>query len=627
MRARDRIELLPQTKGHRLKAAKACPRRIHWKIPVVNVKAKANRLSQKVKYGCEWPNSTPLQIEIFAIRKGGYWDVDGKRCGIGLFGHYKHLINVLWPGYEWHRWNELLLKVYLESKETVILGPASTGKSNFMAIMALVEFWISPENTSCLVSSTTMEGLERRILGEIKKYFSKARQIHPELPGCVLDGRHCIAAESIEDGDTRDIRNGIIGIACRSGGKDIGLGNYVGIKNGRVRLFADEGSYMSRAFVEGANNLDANTNFKMAVSGNPNDPTDSLGILAEPDPSEGGWEGVVQGEKTRTWKTRRAGGTCIQLVGTDSPNFDPPEGRYPYLIGRRKIEDTRKNYGDNTVDFNREAKGHMSVAGAKRRVITRSLCEKHQAFNEPVWNSSTKIKTVVGVDAAYSAIGGDRSVLTELAWGPGVDGRMIVAPKPPIVIPVLNIRGDPPEEQIARFIKEYCVSRGIPPEDMGFDGTGRSSLTSALARIWSPAVVAIEFGGAATDRPLGPIEKCSDRFDRFVTELWFAARHLVEHDQFRGMTEALLEEGQAREFVEKAGGKVAVLRKDQVKDALGKSPDLFDSLVTAVEMARRRGLLIAEGTRRAMTRTPDWMKAKIQKARSLVTTHQLVFNE
>jgi hypothetical protein len=233
---------------------------------------------------------------------------------------------------------------------------------------------------------------------------------------------------------------------------------------------------------------------------------------------------------------------------------------------------------------------------------------------------------VVGLDAAYSSIGGDRTVLVELSFGPAADGQIIIAPKPPIVVPVRDIRADPPEDQIARYCREYCERRNVTPDNFGFDGTGRSSLTSALGRVWSPGVVAIEFGGTASERTLGPIQKCKERFDRFVTELWFAIRHIIEHGQFRGMTEAYLEEGQAREWVEKNKGVVSVLRKDQVKDALGRSPDLFDALACAVEMARRRGFEMKKANSRAMTTIPEWIRKKMDKAKALVRSHELSFD-
>lgn len=583
------------------------------------------------KYGLKFQPTDELNIEKSFILGGksrktpGYIYHNGVKYGEGLFHHWKAYISLLWRGYIWHRWNELMLKEYLKHKETSLLGPASSGKTGFMAIMALGEYWLDPENTIVLCSTTTLQLLDMRIMGEIKQRMKEAKERRPDLPGTYLAAQRCFTTEP--DPALRDLRKGIVGIACRKDGKDLGLSSYAGIKQKRVRLFADEGSYMTKAFLDGANNLDVNPDFKMVVSGNPNDPTDALGTIAEPSVEEGGWEGISQGTKTRTWKTRRAGGVTIQLVGEDSPNFDYPEGIEPFsfLIGRKKLNETALNYGKDSQKYKREAMGHMPIGGSISRVITRQLCRTHGATEEAIWNDN-KITTVTGLDASYASVGGDRTVLVPLRFGKDKNGVMVMEPEPiPIIVPVKNIPGVEPEYQIAEFVKKFHEERGIKPENFGFDGTGRSSLTSAFARTWSTAVSPIEFGGKATNRPLGKIEDCSKKYGKFVTELWFAVRQIIEAGQMRGLTDPYINEGILREYKEKNGIE-DVLPKKEIKDLLGLSPDIFDALVCAVEMARRRGFVIISPHSKAKSLAPPkWLLDRFDKYRNMEKSKQLTY--
>lgn len=570
-------------------------------------------------YGIEWNTTDLVRIES-AIIKAGYKPFE-KPTGETPFHHWKSYLTALFPSRKWNRWRELILQEYLTHQELALVGPASSGKTGSMAELALAEWWIAPECTSVIVSTTTIKLLQQRILGEIMMLFREAKKLRPWLEGYYRSSLPGIVLSKAED-DGRDLRNAIFGIACKTGsGEEVGLGDYAGIKNKHVRLFADEGSAMSGAFIKGAGNLASNHDFKMVVSGNPSDPTDSLGIFAEPHPDEGGWEGLEQGEKTRTWRNRRLGGGSVQLVGTDSPNLDFPEDSepFPFLMGRNFLRKKEADYGKNSKDYNREALGHMLVGGSRRRVISTELCRQRGATEPPAWASASQIKTVVGVDTAYTAVGGDRSVLVELSWGPEVSGKIVMCPMAiPIIIPMKNIRGLPAEDQIAEFCKEYCESRGIPPDMFGFDGSGRSSLTSSLARLWSPSVHAIEFGGQATERPLGSkIPNCRLKYDRFVSELWFASREIIDAGQMRGLTDPYIKEGCMREWVEKIGGRQSVVPKDVMKELLGYSPDIFDALVTAIEMARRKGFHILSGNPSTTTRpkTPDWIKQRHESAR------------
>lgn len=558
-------------------------------------------------YGQDWDTDDPLKIELACIHNGGQWvDDNGKVCGAGLYHHHTRAQMCLWPDKNWHRWNKLIQAAISKHRIVGMMGPASSGKTHESASWALVDYYANPHNTTILCSSTTRDMLQLRIWGEIKKYHNKAKELYPWLPGFLTESKLMITTDG-KDVEGREFRNGIIGVACKVGGTYVGLGNYVGVKNERVRLIADEAQFMSKAFYDAISNLDANPDFKLIAMGNPKDKTDALGIICEPHRDEGGWDGIPPTEKTKTWRTRIPGGICIQLVGTDSPNFEYPDGKEPYrfLIGRRKIRADQEYYGKDSLQYSMMDLGMMPKDAMARRVITRTLCEKFHAMETPSWGNGS-IKRVFGLDAAYGNIGGDRCVGIQIDIGPDHAGRQIIAIQPPIIFGVSFKNTDIPEDQIAEAVRNECVARGIQPEDVFFDSTGRGTLSTAFARKWSAWVNPVEFGGRSTDRNIraGDTKKCCDLYFKFVTELWFAARLAIEADQVRGLPEEVMMEGCMREFMVRKDQKIELEPKDITKLRMGKSPDLFDAFVVAIEGARRRGFQIAPiGKTRAVDST------------------------
>lgn len=355
-----------------------------------------------------------------------------------------------------------------------------------------------------------------------------------------------------------------------------------GIKNKRIFLIADEASFMARAFFDSIANLNKNHGFKAIALGNPQDPGDSLGLICEPHESEGGWDGVIQGVKTTSWRCRMPETRCVQLVGTDSPNFDVPDNvpePFPFIIGRKAIKNDLEYYGPNSLQFQMMDLGVMPKNAQARRVLTRTLCDEHGVRAQPIW-ADTQQTQLLGLDASYSAVGGDRTALTHLSFGRGISGRDLAAMlAPPIIIPIKNPKRSP-EEQIAIAVREYAEKHNIPPEHVFFDSTGRGTLMSAFARLWSPVVVPIEFGGKASERIVSNVINVPafEHFSKRVSELWFTVRYLVEADQLCGLTEDVIEEGCMREWGMVAGNRVEVEPKDKTKKRMGRSPDLFDSL-------------------------------------------------
>lgn len=579
------------------------------------------------KYNAYWPeHATDLQIEMACIQHGGQWKIKDRICGEGLFHHYREMRRLLWPHLDDHRWSDLCLKEAIQSKVTVLMGAGSTGKTHFAAWYALCNYYCFPHHTCVLVSSTDLRGLELRIWGEIKSLHNFA-VAQADMPGHMVESKHAISTDNLDEVEVRDLRKGIIGIPCIQNGKFIGLGKFMGIKQKNMILIADEAQFMGASFLSAFSNLDKNERFRAIILGNPNDILDPLGKAAEP---KDGWGSHLEPEKTAVWDTRFMNGRCVNLIGTDSPNFDDPEGtptRYRYLISREKIANTLSFFTKDSSEYYSQCIGAMKTGMMLKRVLSRDLCKQFEANSrEVVWDGlPTKI---AGLDAAY---GGDRCVTGHVEFGRTLDSTIKILLHDPVLVPLKVNVGKEPEDQIAEFCKEYCLRHGISPENFFHDSTGRGSMGTSLARIWSAFCNPVEFGGSPTSRPVSldltiydqekkirRLKTCKEHYSKFVTELWFTIRYAVEANQVRGLPEDVMEELCMREWRKINGDRIEVETKVEMKVRAGRSPDLGDWASICFEGARQRGFQIS---RLANAESRESIRSFLRDLAEKATTH------
>lgn len=583
------------------------------------------------KYGLYWPAvQEPLSIEMHMIQHGGQWmKQNGELAGLGNFAHYKALIGLIWPELDQHRWFDLILKEWTQNILTSLLGPKDASKTLMMSVIGLADYYCFPYTTLGIFTSTSKTGLELRIWGEVKSLHVRAKQRFEWLPGNPVDSIRVITTDDLKTSNVRDLRRGLV---CVGGDK---VGEVVGIKQARRRLYGDEFQHMKSAFLtDGLPNLNSG-DFKGIFSGNPIGDGDALDKLAEP---KDGWGSISEPEKTTVWTTRDIGGRCINLIGTDSPNFDHPQDqgpRFPYMIHQKSIDRIVARWGTNSFQFYRYAKGTRMAGMDFKKVITRDSCLEHHAMEQVFWLNETRTK-VYAVDAAYGNIGGDRCVGGACEYGRDVTNKTVFCVGRPVIIPVKphKLAGRSPEDQIALYVREDCEREGILPQNVFYDATGRGSLGTAFARLWSAAVNPVEFGGAPTERPVSSelmirdlkdgqmrLMTAKERFSKFVTELWWSVRYVIEADQMRELPEDVMTELCRRIWKPVRGDKYEVETKEDMKERVDESPDLADWLATAVEGARRLGFQIANMELRDPTNQNHQWKIDLKKKALALKTH------
>ncbi len=554
-------------------------------------------------YGLDWPdNSERLEIEFHFIRSGGYVELKGQKYGNGLFHHYKEAQILIWgPDEDHHRWSDLMLREILNNRLTAITGARDSGKTHVaLSRYGLTDYFCFPNETLILISSTDIRGLQMRVFGDIKDLHKKALERHPWLPGHVLESRYGIFTDELnEQCTTRDMRRGIISIPCldRKGAWTGGLEKFVGIKQKRRRLLGDEVQFMHAEYLKVLSNLDEG-DFKGVFVGNTLANKKALDNIAEP---VEGWEQRKPPTKTDVFKNKFDGVT-IQLVGTDSPNFDYPETEpthFKYMVNRQSEKRVGDRWGRNSSEYHSQISGLRKTGMFDNRVLTEDMCKRGRAFEQAVWNGDTTTK----VYACDMAFGGDRAIAGYCEFGSAVGGEKIFRVNPPSEIQ-LSVDLDA-EDQISMFIKKECDALDIPGSHVYFDAGMRATAATSLSKLFSPDVNAVNFGGTPTKRPVSAdeyvfdritgnktLKRCDLHYDRFVSELWFSVRYMVLSKQMRELPQDVASEFYEREWTKEKGDKYCIETKEEMKDRVGFSPDLADWLAIAVEGARRLGFTI-----------------------------------
>jgi hypothetical protein len=528
----------------------------------------------------------------------------------GVVEHYLKAHKLLWPEDKQHRWFVLGMTAIVENKVSIFLGCANSGKTYLMSSHALIDFWVFPNTSLALISSTDIRSLELRIWGHgVKNLFNRARTRFSWLSGFVLESKMAIVPDDIdEDGEfARLIDKGIVCVPCVSGGRFVGMSKFQGVKppnspgksDGILKSYNDELAVMQSSILDGFSNWMSNDGFKGVGAANPTDISDPACIASEP---KGGWDSFVDNGKTQTWRSRWHDAFVVSFDGRDTPNNDEPKNKFSFLAKTNFVQSLIDTYGADSWQVYQQGIGKPSRGMVSNRVITIGLCEKHKAFDYVAWRGTPRTK-IYALDPAYG--GGDRCVGGECEYGEDKDGNQIFAVGSPEIIPIrLNDSLDA-ESQIATFIFNQHKRLNIPPENIFYDSFGRGTLGAAFAKLFGfNCPVPVDSGARPTDRPvrfdlfvdekngMKRLKMCNEHYSKFVTEMWYSTREAIESNQVRNLPMNVAQEGQLRLFKTVMGNKIEVESKDDMKERVKKSPDLYDWFAVALEGARRLGFKI-----------------------------------
>jgi hypothetical protein len=463
-----------------------------------------------------------------------------------------------------------------------VAGAASTGKSEWAAVFAIINWLAHPTKTMVLVTSTSLKDARRRVWGAIRDYF---QAIPGRAPGKLVDSAGLIRTDFGTKNSQSSDRCGIALIAAEKSKEKEAYAKLIGFKNDRVFLIADELPELGESVVGAAfSNLAANPNFFLCGLGNPNSYYDAFGILAKP---KDGWQSINL--ESEFWETER--GVCLRLDGAKSPNILAGRTIYPWLMTEEFYEQQKASLGENSKAFYRMVRGFWSLTGAADGVYSEADIVKFRADAPALWIRPPEL--LAALDPAFTN-GGDRSALYFAKYGESADGlKTLCFDHVEFLNDDMTDKSTPRSFQIVKQFKERCEAFGVAPENACFDFTGAGKpFGDIVAREWSPKVNRIDFGGKASSQPASVSDPTpgDERYANRVSEIWFGAKELMRCGQIRGVSTSLAKELCARLYVtEKTGTmRLKVEPKPDMKMRIGKSPDEADAALMLVALAKER---------------------------------------
>ena len=172
---------------------------------------------------------------------------------------------------------------------------------------------------------------------------------------------------------------------------------------------------------------------------------------------------------------------------------------------------------------------------------------------------------------------------------------------PPIIVPLDAKSTNPINYQLSERVRRECENvmyRGnrlyCPPESLGVDATGDGAgLVDVMQRIWSPNVRRVGFGESPSEDQVSheDVRPASEVFRNRRAEMYFRARAALDAKQLRGFDPETAQEICTISF-DDSKSLIVLVSKIDYKKQFGCSPDLSDSVVVLIEVARRLGFKI-----------------------------------
>lgn len=542
------------------------------------------------RYGLSWPDGTSeATVELGAYRAA----MDGFPTGREAWEHMYAAAGLLFPEsvYKPHYWIARRMQCWCRSRFQTWIGPASCAKSTDAAMCVLLHWLSSPFDTTCVVCSTTVDMLEKRIFGELLRFY----QSIPGAPGAYKKSETAVVL-----GDENS-KNGIFGLAVLKGTEREALGNIIGLHNRHVVLVVDEMQATREAIVRASSNLGASGEFKFLGMGNPDSRLDPLGMYSEP---KVGWtDPSIHPDMTDGWDTKW--GRCEFFDGYLSPAVTDPAGekKYPFLLSRRSIDEMGGQYGYDHPLFWSQRRGFFPPEGIGDGLFSGAFFNRFATMSELDGAWVRAPAAFAALDPAFSA-GGDRCAYRSCLVGevvlpedakvgrPAGKTEMRVLLGPPRVVKLAAGSGQPITNQIVGAGKELLEGERIPAARFGLDVTGtQGPLADAFDRELRSQVKRISFGGKPSDLPVSDAnpQPASKVLGNRVTELWHNIHTVCSTGLVRGMDADTVDELCKRRF--------ATLRpltletKKDMKKRLGKSPDFADVTAILLTLVRESGLL------------------------------------
>ena len=485
-----------------------------------------------------------------------------------------------------HPWAVEMIRAVIRNKYVAIGGAANSGKSHTMAAWGILNWLAAPRDTLVLLTSTTLREARKRIWGSVVSLLMV-------IEGAPIRIRDSIgnAAYETESG-VIIARAGLSLIASEKSKTKEAIGKFIGLKQKRLILIADELSEISPAIIEASlSNLSKNERFELVGLSNPASRFDAFGEWSTPD---GGWD-AVDTNTAYKWKTKW-GGDYIRFDGERSPNITAGEELYPWLPTIEKLNEDKALLGQSSRGYMRMVRAVFFDGGEDETIYNESELTRSGAMSNVEWEG-TPIP-IAGLDPAFTN-SGDRCILYTGLVGYDKSGQYVCEFGEPVQLnDDASNKAVPRTYQIVKMVKEACQKRKITPMNIAVDATGAGApFCDVLAGEWSDEILRVSFGGKASDRRVSANSKLvgSELYVNRVSELWFVGKELCRTKQLFGINGELAQEMTGRQYDMVKGGtlRMKIESKPEYKTRYGRSPDIADAAFLCLDLARQRHGLVA----------------------------------
>lgn len=557
------------------------------------------------RYGILLPRQeNDLTVELKAYQL----DLTPEQGGLGSAQHFRNVVEMLFgpksdEPFIWHPWvekmNEVVHRHPITGKirpDVGLSGCASSSKSQFLGLYAIINWLCDPQRTYVFCTSTSLSEAKHRIWKSVIKLYTSCQGL--QSVGKLIDsqGKICTLKMDGKHDDTA----GIFLIAASTSKEREAIGKLIGKKNRRVFLLADELPELSHSLLDAYfGNLISNPITQLVAAGNFKSRYDPFGEFVAP---KGGYDSI--NVETDEWETEK--GYCVRFDGMKSPNILAGKDVYKFLYGSKQLTEHKKNFGENSAMFWRMCRSFESPVGLDNIIYSEADLIAGRVDQQPMWMSHPVRLSVM--DPSYTN-GGDRTIQLILEYGQTTNGLWSIHLAEYIPIFEDASKAEPRDYQVARKFRDNCLSRGVSPENAALDSTGAGSvLLSIVSEEWSPLVVGINFSGAPSEKLVSASDPVTakDKFDRRVSELWWVGKEFMKYGQIRGVNGDLARELKARTYDTRKGPeglKIVVEPKKDMKLRLGFSPDIADSFCMGIELCRQRFGALAGGENTGLRRT------------------------
>lgn len=509
------------------------------------------------------------------------------------------LNHILWPDYEktWNDWDQRRFEAHCSGwKNIVLAGGASTAKSNCTARIACI-FWLSdPLNNACLIASTTLDSLERRIWGYATGFIEDAKKRLP-LPVKLMRA----VPPKVLHVDATDKRHGMFAVAISKGSEEKVLSTLIGNHpNKGIMVVLDESTDMPPAITKAFPNLEKGVDFaQFWAIGNSNSKNDLHGSLATPKIS---WEKV--NTDMDSWPTVHEKGICLYFNPYKSPAITDPDPEKRKLLGRFLMTESglkkeEKKYGTHSDSFYRFVLGFWKQQSLENVLLERKFLLDHKVTEKTEWAGVVPIRVVAGLDPAFQ-VGGTGCILRLGFLGVDTTGKYVLDFKDDRLLFKLDVRVDSEvssEMQLVYQIIEILKQFNCPLSNVGIDATGLGRALGELLKIvYVSDTAPLKFVSTRASTTGKTQKSNTDPSIQTVnpTEMWMTLKEFILYEHIRGLDSETIYQLENRK-VELVKNSLILETKGDYKTRMttadpgrNHSPDEADSMIIALMTAIHR---------------------------------------